>query len=49
MLVVGPKEAQGNSVNVRTRGKKDSKTVPVDEFVTIAQKKIADKDTVLNF
>ncbi len=49
MLVVGPKEAQENSINVRTRGEKDSKMVPVDEFVTIAQKKIADKDTVLNF
>jgi threonyl-tRNA synthetase len=49
MLVVGPKEAEQKSLNVRTRGQKDSKTLPVDEFVKIAQKKIADRDIELKY
>ena len=44
MLVVGPKEAQSNTVNVRIRGVKENKTVEIDEFLTIAKRKIADKD-----
>jgi threonyl-tRNA synthetase len=43
MLVVGPKESQTSAVNVRIRGVKESKTVPVDEFLRIAKQKIADK------
>jgi threonyl-tRNA synthetase len=49
MLVVGPKEAEQQAVNVRIRGKKDSRTVPADEFVKIAKQKIADKVIELNF
>lgn len=49
MLVVGPKEAEQNSVNVRIRGENQSKTVSVDEFIEIAKKKIADKETALSF
>ncbi|MHC4911887.1 MAG: threonine--tRNA ligase [Planctomycetota bacterium] len=43
MLVVGPKEAQANTVNVRIRGIKEKKTVEIDEFLKIAKHKIADK------
>jgi threonyl-tRNA synthetase len=49
MLVVGPKEAEQQAVNVRIRGEKDSMTVPVDEFVKIAKQKIADKEISLEF
>lgn len=43
MLVVGPKEADSDSVNVRTRGSKENKTVAIDEFIKIVQAKIDDK------
>ncbi len=43
MLVVGPKEAQSDSVNVRIRGTQETKTVKTDEFINVALKKIADK------
>ncbi|MHC4104821.1 MAG: threonine--tRNA ligase [Planctomycetota bacterium] len=49
MLVVGPKEAQSNSVNVRIRGVKENKTVEIDEFLRIAKRKIADKKIDLAF
>lgn len=43
MLVVGPKEAQSNTVNVRIRGSQESRTAPVEQFLAIAKQKIADK------
>jgi threonyl-tRNA synthetase len=43
MLVVGPKEAQAGSINVRIRGVKENKTVEVEAFLRIAKRKIADK------
>jgi threonyl-tRNA synthetase len=43
MLVVGPKEAESNSVNVRMRGLKETRTMGIDEFLAIAQRVIADK------
>ncbi len=43
MLVVGPKEAETGSVNVRIRGVQENKTAPLDEFITTAKGKIADK------
>jgi len=49
MLVVGPKEALSNSVNVRIRGIKESKTVEIDEFLRMAKSKIADKKIDLAF
>ncbi len=49
MLVVGPKEAQSESVNVRIRGVKENKTVAVDEFLRTAKGSIADKQTDLVF
>jgi len=49
MLVVGPKEAQSNTVNVRIRGDKETKTAEIDKFITIAKLKIADKKIELVF
>jgi len=43
MLVVGPKESQANTVNVRIRGSKKSESVEIDKFVAIAKRKIVDK------
>ncbi len=49
MLVVGPKEQQSETVNVRIRGSKDSKTVGVDEIIKIAKEKIEHKTEDLKF
>jgi len=49
MLVVGPKEAQSNSTNVRIRGVEENTTVTIDEFLRITKPKIADKDLNLAF
>jgi threonyl-tRNA synthetase len=49
MLVVGPREAQSDSVNVRIRGIKENKTIKLDEFLTMALNKIADKKIDLDF
>ena len=49
MLVVGPKEAQSGTVNVRIRGEQETKTVAIDEFLRMAQCKIADKKIDLLF
>jgi threonyl-tRNA synthetase len=40
MLIVGPKEAQENQVNVRMRKSKQSETIPVGEFIKIAKQKV---------
>jgi threonyl-tRNA synthetase len=44
MLVVGPKEAQANDVNVRIRAVKENKTIKLDEFLEIVKEKISDKE-----
>ena len=44
MLVVGPKEAEADSVNVRIRGSKETKTIKADELVKIVKEKIKNKD-----
>ncbi|GAH40223.1 unnamed protein product, partial [marine sediment metagenome] len=49
MLVVGPKEARSNTVNVRTRGDKETRTVEIGEFLRMAKRKIADKKIDLAF
>ena len=49
MVVIGPKEAQSNAVNVRIRGLKENKTVPIDQFLKTAKSKIADKSIDLAF
>ena len=43
MLVVGPKEAQSGTVNVRRRGIKESKAMTMTEFLEMVKSKIADK------
>ena len=50
MLVVGPKEAESGTVNVRIRGGKENETTRIEEFLRIATKKIIDKtaDLALN-
>jgi len=45
MLVVGPKEAQSGSVNVRLRGVEQNKTIPIEEFLQTAKRKIANRET----
>jgi len=47
MLIVGPKEAQSNTVNVRIRANKKTKTIEIGEFLEMAKRKIADKKTDL--
>ncbi len=49
MLVVGPREAQTNDVNVRIRGVQENKTIDFDEFLKIAKSKISDKEINLEF
>ena len=44
MLVVGPKEAENNEVNIRTRGSRDQKNMNVDEFIEAAKRIIAAKN-----
>jgi len=49
MLVVGPKEAQSSTVNVRIRGEKENKTIKIDDFLKIAKGKIFNKEVNLAF
>jgi threonyl-tRNA synthetase len=49
MLVVGPKESESNTVNVRFRGGNQNKTVSVEEFLVAAKRKIAEKDVNVAF
>jgi threonyl-tRNA synthetase len=48
LLVVGDKEAEANSVNVRTRGKEKTETVPFPDFQSRLRKLIADKAATLD-
>jgi len=43
MLVVGPREAETGTVNVRIRATKQNQTLGIDEFLAIAKRKIAAK------
>jgi threonyl-tRNA synthetase len=45
MLVVGPKEAESGTVNVRVRGQKANKTIDLADFSGILGKAIIDKST----
>ena len=47
MLIVGPKEAESNTVNVRMAGCQKTKTIAIDEFLRSTENKIADKETDL--
>jgi len=44
MLVVGPREAESGSVNVRIRAVKENETTDIDEFLRTAKQKIRDKE-----
>ena len=49
MLVVGPKEAQSDTVNVRIMGHKENPTLEIDKFLERIKSKIADKEIDLAF
>jgi threonyl-tRNA synthetase len=49
MLVVGPKEAQCDTLNVRIRGRKATRTVSVEGFIEMAKRKIGDRNIDLGF
>ncbi len=49
MLVVGPKEAESNTVSVRIRGSQDTRTVSGEQFLATAKQKIAEKTPDLAF
>jgi len=49
MLIVGPKEAESNAVNVRIRGLTETKTVEIKDFLEMAKCKITDKKIDLAF
>jgi threonyl-tRNA synthetase len=49
MLVVGPREAQSGTVNVRIRGEKENKTIEIDDFLKIVKGKISNKEIDLAF
>ncbi len=48
LLVVGDKEAEADSVNVRTRGKEKTETVPFTEFQGRLRKLVAEKAATLD-
>ncbi|MGZ4832307.1 MAG: threonine--tRNA ligase [Terriglobales bacterium] len=47
LLVVGDKEAEANSVNVRTRGQEKTETVPFSEFQARLRKLVVEKAATL--
>ncbi|HLB72420.1 MAG TPA: His/Gly/Thr/Pro-type tRNA ligase C-terminal domain-containing protein, partial [Sedimentisphaerales bacterium] len=44
MLVVGPKEAEVEAINVRIRGVNEQRTIGIGEFLSAAARKIAEKE-----
>ncbi|MDD5011443.1 MAG: His/Gly/Thr/Pro-type tRNA ligase C-terminal domain-containing protein, partial [Phycisphaerae bacterium] len=48
MLVVGPKEAETQSVNVRMRGSNENKSVGIEQFIAAAREKIKTKTSDLS-
>jgi threonyl-tRNA synthetase len=49
MLVVGPKEAAGGTVNARIRGEKGNRTIDTEAFCRMAAVKIAGRQAGLSF
>jgi len=47
MLVVGDKEAQQNAVAVRLRTGEDLKAIPLDDFIAMAKRLVAEKSVEL--
>lgn len=48
MLIVGPKEAQSETVGVRRRASRDTKSYKIDEFISKVKCEIADKSVDLS-
>jgi threonyl-tRNA synthetase len=49
MLVMGPKEAESNTVSVRFRNQQDSRAMPVGQFLEAVRQKIDRKDIDVTF
>ena len=49
MIVVGPKEAEADEVNVRIRGQEHGRNLKVGAFIDIVRRKIADKQIDVAF
>ena len=49
MLVVGPKESESDTVSARWRGRRETTSVGVEQFIAIAHAKIDDKSLELAF
>ena len=49
MLVMGPKEAESNTVSVRFRGRQDSHTMAVEPFLEAVEHKVDRKDIDVTF
>lgn len=47
MLIVGDAEMEADAVALRMRDGEDKGAIPVDEFMTLAQKAIADRSPAL--
>ena len=47
VLVMGDKEAAANAVSVRTRGKGDQGSIPLDQFIANAKKVVDEKSIEL--
>ena len=47
LLVVGDKEAEADSVNVRTRGGEKTETVPVADFLARITRLVAERTATL--
>lgn len=48
MLIVGPKEAEQNAVNVRISGSKETKTMPFEDFVSVLSAKVESRNLDLS-
>ncbi len=47
MLILGPKEAESDTVSIRMRGSRDTKTLGLDKLIPAIKAKIASKETAL--
>jgi threonyl-tRNA synthetase len=47
LLVMGDKEAAANAVSVRTRGKGDQGSMPLEQFIANAKKLVDEKSVEL--
>jgi threonyl-tRNA synthetase len=47
VLIIGDKEEAGGAVSVRTRGKGDEGSMPLENFIARSQQMVASKATTL--